>query len=72
MKNLKFIRYVFIFVCLFGTVGFALGFTKWFNYDGFTYANLPVFPNVLDSFFLIISVCYLGISLLIVELKKDY
>ena len=49
-----------IIVCFFGTVGFAIGFTKWFD----KWAYLPMFPNLLDSEFLVLSVTYLTWRLL--------
>lgn len=49
------LEYVLLAVCFFGTVGFAFGFTKWFD----KWAYLPTFPNVLDSAFLVLSVSYL-------------
>jgi hypothetical protein len=66
----NFIHKVLLIVCLFGTVGFSFGFMKWFNWDGNTLANLPVFPNILDSMFLIFSVCYLSYRVISLELKK--
>jgi hypothetical protein len=57
----QFIDYALVVLCFFGIVGFALGFTKWFDYSGIglTWVNLPVFPNILDSAFLICSASYL-------------
>ena len=59
-----FFNKILVIICVSGIIGFALGFTKWFNYNGVTLANLPVFPNILDSIFLIFSASYLGIRLL--------
>lgn len=71
MDNIKFIHYVLTVVCSVGTVGFAFGFTKWFNWDGNTLANLPVFPNILDSVFLIFSVVYLSYRVISLEFKLN-
>jgi hypothetical protein len=60
----KLVDYSVTMICVFGIIGFAFGFTKWFNYDGNTLANLPVFPNMLDSIFLFLSASYLGIRIM--------
>jgi hypothetical protein len=71
MKNSKFIHKILTTLFLFGTIGFALGFTKWFNYDGNTLANLPVFPNILDSVFLICGAIYFSIRVVQLEHKQQ-
>ena len=67
MKNFNSLFFFFnrlmIIICVFGLIGFALGFTKWFNYNGTTLVNLPVFPNILDSVFIVFSAVYLGLNL---------
>ena len=58
-----FFNKILVIICVSGIIGFALGFTKWFNYNGVTLANLPVFPNILDSVFIVFSAIYLGLNL---------
>ncbi len=60
VKNIsmrQLLDYALVVTCFFGTVGFALGFTKHFNQPYGYY--LPVFPNVLDSVFLVLAASYL-------------
>lgn len=68
--KLKFFHKTLTVICIAGTVGFSVGFTKWFNWNGVTWAQLPVFPNIFDSAFLAFSAVYLGGKNLIKELKN--
>jgi len=67
--SLKTLHKILITISFFGIIGFAFGFMKWFNWNGITLVNLPVFPNILDSIFLILSVSYLTWRILKNETK---
>lgn len=43
-------------VCIGGTIGIALKFVTILG----NYVYFPFFPNILDAFFLVLSVCFLG------------
>ena len=58
-SSLFFLDKIMIIICLSGTIGFALSFTKYFNY----WYYLPFIPNIFDSIFLIFSVSYLSYRL---------
>jgi hypothetical protein len=57
--SLKTLHKILLIISFSGIIGFALGFMKWFNWNGITLVNLPVIPNILDSVFLILSASYL-------------
>lgn len=52
----QFIHYILTIISVSGIIGFAIGFTKYFE-TGYWY--LPIIPNALDSAFLILASIYL-------------
>ena len=62
----SFLNKVLMAISVSGIIGFALGFTKYFNNTYY----FPLIPNVFDSIFLIFASIYLGINILILNKKK--
>jgi ABC-type lipoprotein release transport system permease subunit len=64
----SFLNKILIIISIFGIIGFALGFTKYFNNTYY----FPLIPNVFDSVFLILASLYLGINILMLNrLQKN-
>jgi hypothetical protein len=59
MNNKKFFFYCVDIVCLFGLIGFAFGFAKYFNH----LVYLPLVPNIFDSLFIVFCAVYFMLRL---------
>ena len=67
-KVASFLNKILIVISISGIIGFALGFTKYFNNTYY----FPLIPNVFDSVFLILASLYLGINILMLNrLQKN-
>jgi len=64
----SFLNKILMVISVSGIIGFALGFTKYFNNTYY----FPLIPNVFDSVFLILASLYLGINILMLNrLQKN-
>jgi hypothetical protein len=64
----SFLNKILMVISVSGIIGFALGFTKYFNNTYY----FPLIPNIFDSIFLIFASVYLGINIIILNRKGDY
>jgi len=67
MNNTKFFFLVLDSICGAGLIGFAVGFTKYFNHTYY----LPVVPNIFDSMFIGFCAIYFFIRLYLPKKIKN-